>query len=97
MSEQANNCYEFDKCTCLDKVIVCQKFFGESFVTVPAPERIERFYLSNSFITALNFIDSFPNLEVMDIYTDVIINCSLVYSKESCTDVHIDVSQCSGV
>ena len=92
-----NDCYEQDLCTYLERIILCQNIFGAPDVQVSAPKRIEKLYLSRSWITSLHFMDDFPNLQVMSIYNDVIINCSLIYQKEATSSVQIDVDHCPGM
>ena len=92
-----NDCQSPDKCTCLETMILCQNIFGEPRVRVTAPGKVTRFYLSNSYINSLDFLDEFENLVLLSLYTDVRINCTLVYRKmETTLNIRFDVSNCPG-
>ena len=94
---QGNDCYEIDLCACLEKIILCQNIFGAPDVLVSDPTRIEKFYISSSWISSLDFMDNFPKLQLLSLYKDVVINCTLVYQKEGTSSVHIDADHCPGM
>ena len=77
-------------------------FMSEYFATTPIlrvlePEKVTRFYLTNSEIDSLDFLDQFQNLKLFSLLTDVRINCTLVYRKmETTPTIEFDVANCPG-
>ena len=73
-----DDCQSPDKCTCLETTILCQNIFATTpILKVLEPEKVTRFYLTNSEIDSLNFLDQFQTLKLFSLHTDVRINCTL--------------------
>ena len=94
----ADDCQSPDKCTCLETTILCQNIFATTpILRVLEPEKVTRFYLTNSEIDSLNILDQFQNLKLFSLHTDVRINCTLVYRKmETTPTIEFDVANCPG-